>query len=111
MFKLRNMDTGEVFFVDAPRYVKLDERGVWVRCDEGDAQCIAVGGVRFSIFDKEPVDDAPQRLIVSAADIPAQLSSINRAGIKNAENFDEIQSAFLNLCDTVLDWYEELKRG
>ena len=105
MYQLLNLDTGEISEIDNPRYVCCDERGVWTRCEEKDAQCIALDGVRFSLANKEPVEDAPQVLAVKKIDAAKKISQINLEGIKNAQNIDEVKAAISDITDAVLDIY------
>lgn len=107
MFQIKNLTTGEIFFVDSPRYVRLDSRGVWIRCDEVAADCIAFGGKRFSLVNRKPVSDAAGVVSIREISLPDEL----RAGFETAQTLEELRNAFLNLCDTVLDWYTEIRNS
>ena len=105
MFQILNLSTGETLYFDEPRYVKLDERGFWSRCDESDAQCISFCGNRFSIANREVVDDAPQIVAIKKVDAAQKISQINLDGLKNAQNIEEVKAAVEDIIDAVLDIY------
>ena len=106
MYQLLNLKSGEVICVEKPRYVRLDERGVWIQCDEQDAQCISVYGNRFSIANKPVVKDAPQVLAVMEIDAAIKISEVNINTIQNAKNLDEVKAAVQDLLWAVADIYE-----
>lgn len=100
MFKYTNTETGETMTIENPRYVKKDERGIWIRCEEADAECIAINGERFSIGGKNPVDDAPQVIAISKIDLGEHLKTF-----ANAQDIDEVKAAIEDIADAVLDIY------
>lgn len=104
MYKVFILESGESFYVDAPRYVKLDG-DIWRRCSEVDAECLAVNGQRFSIAGKNLVKDAPQVVIISPVDAGQQLNQIFSDNLATAQNVDEIKSAIEDITDAVLDIY------
>lgn len=106
MYQLLNLKSGEVICVEKPRYVRLDERGVWIQCDEQDAQCISVYGNRFSIANKPVVKDAPEVLAVMEIDTAIKISEVNINTIQNAKNLDEVKAAVQDLLWAVADIYE-----
>lgn len=106
MYQILNLDTGEILEIENPRYVCCDERNVWVRCDENDAQCISLDGKRFSLANKEPVEDAPQTVAVKKVDAAKKIAQINLDGLKNAENIDEVKAAVQDLLWAVADIYD-----
>lgn len=101
MFKYTNTMTGETLTVENPRYVKKDERGIWIRCEEADAECVAVNGQRFSLAGKNPVDDAPEIIAISKIDIGETFNEL----LNQAQDFDEIKAALADITDAVLDIY------
>lgn len=105
MYQLLNLETGEYINIENPRYVKQDERGVWIRCNEEDAQCIAVNGDRYSLANKKPVDDAPKVVAVSPVDAGEQLNKINFSNLQNATDIDEVKAAIDDITNAVLDIY------
>lgn len=106
MYQLLNLKSGEVICVEKPRYVRLDERGVWIQCDEQDAQCISVYGNRFSIANKPVVKDAPEVVAVMEIDTAIKISEVNINTIQNAKNLDEVKAAVQDLLWAVADIYE-----
>ncbi|MBQ7703918.1 MAG: hypothetical protein IJT73_00595 [Selenomonadaceae bacterium] len=105
MFKLLNLNTGAVTEVDEPRFVKKKSNGVWIRCDESDAECIAIDGERFSISGKTVIDDAPQIVSISKINQSQKLAQVDLAAIANAKNIDEVKAAINDITDAVLDIY------
>lgn len=106
MYQLLNLKSGEVICVEKPRYVRLDERGVWIQCEEQDAQCISVYGNRFSIANKPVVKDAPEIVAVMEIDTAIKISEVNINTIQNAKNLDEVKAAVQDLLWAVADIYE-----
>lgn len=106
MYQLLNLKSGEVICVEKPRYVRLDERGIWIQCDEQDAQCISVYGNRFSIANKPVVKDAPEVVAVMEIDTAIKISEVNINTIQNAKNLDEVKAAVQDLLWAVADIYE-----
>lgn len=114
MYELINTVTGEKVNVENPRYVKKNQRGIWVKCQEQDAQCIAVGGVRYSIFDKIQIEDAPEVLIIKEVDSGEQLQNLRRANaeelrerLKQAETLEEVKHCIEDIYSCLLDLYDE----
>lgn len=105
MYQLLNLNSGEVICVEKPRYVRLDERGIWMQCDEQDAQCISVCGNRFSIANKPVVKDAPEVLAVMEIDAAIKISEVNTNTIKNTKDIDDVKAAVVDVMDAVLDIY------
>ena len=105
MYQLLNLKSGEVMCTEKPRYVKLDERGIWMQCAEEDAQCISVYGNRFSIANKPVVKDAPEVLAVMEIDAAIKISEVNQITLDNAKNLDEVKAAIVDVMDAVLDIY------
>ena len=105
MYQILNLNNGETFEIDKPRYVKLDERGIWVQCGEVDAQCLSVNGDRYSLANKEIVEDAPQVVVVREIDAAKKLAQINFKSIQNAQNLDEVKAAVQDLLWAVADIY------
>lgn len=105
MYQLLNLETGEYTNIENPRYVKQDERGIWIRCNEDEAECIAVDGNRFSIAGKKTVEDAPQIVNISRVDAGAQLNKILSDSLQNASDIDEVKAAIDDITNAVLDIY------
>lgn len=105
MFQLLNLNTGAVYEVDEPRFVKRNENGVWVRCDSAEAECIAVNGKRFSISGKKLIDDAPQVVSISKINASQKLAQVNLDNLKNTKDIDEVKAAIQDITDAVLDIY------
>lgn len=105
MVQLLNLNTGAVFEVEEPRYVKRNSSGVWLQCDEKDAECIALDGERFSISGKTLIEDAPQVISISKINQSQKLAQINLDTIKNSQNIDEVKAAINDITDAVLDIY------
>lgn len=105
MFQVLNLNTGETFNLENPRYVKKDECGIWVRCTEIDAECIAVNGNRFSIANKNLVEDAPQVVSITPIDAGQKISKISFDNLQNAQNIDEVKAAIDDITAAVLDIY------
>lgn len=105
MYQLLNLKSGEVICVEKPRYVRLDERGIWIQCDEQDAQCISVYGNRFSIANKPVVKDAPEVVAVMEIDTAIKISEVNQTTLNNAKDIDEVKAAIVDVMDAVLDIY------
>ena len=105
MYQLLNLKSGEVICVEKPRYVRLDERGIWVQCEEQDAQCISVYGNRFSIANKPVVKDAPEVVAVMEVDAAIKISEVNQITLNNAKDIDEVKAAIVDVMDAVLDIY------
>lgn len=106
MYQLLNLTTGEVTIVDKPRYVKKNDNGIWIRCEESEAQCISIFGERFSIANKKKVRDAPQVVAVSQIDGAQKLAQISVESIQNAQNLDEVKAAVQDLLWAVADIYD-----
>ena len=105
MYQILNLTTGEIATVDKPRYVKRNVDGVWIQCEEHDAECIAIYGERFSLANKEIVFDAPQVVAVREFDAAQKISQIDFNSVKNAQNIDEVKAAVQDITDAVLDIY------
>ena len=104
MYKLIN-DAGETFNVDAPAFVRQNEDGFWIFCDEKDAQCISFGGKRYSIAGRQKIADAPAVMSYMTADAGAEFQNILRENIKNAQTFDEVKAAIIDCYDCIFDLY------
>lgn len=105
MYQIINQETGEVFFItDSPRYVKLTDE-IWTRCDEDEAECVAVCGERYSIAGRPLVPDALTVAVVNKVDAGQKLNNISLDTLKNAKDVKEIQAAILDIYDAVLDIY------
>ena len=61
MYRIIDVETGEVIKqADEIRFVKLKNASrAWVRTDFFHAECVVIDGVRFSLSDRDKVDDAP----------------------------------------------------
>ena len=107
MFEIVNNETREVLsLTDEPRYVYRSPRnGVWIRCDEDKAECVAVDGTRYSLKDKTPVSDAPQTVAIRKADAAAKLRTVALESIAHAQTLDEVKAAYTDLAEAVLDLY------
>ncbi len=102
MFEVYDIETGKVIaMADEPRYVyRSPKNGVWIRCDEQDAQAVAINGSRFALSD----DDAP-RVAIRKADAAAKILALAKEQIAHASDLDEIKDAYADLADAVLDLY------
>ena len=106
MFQLINTNTGEKFNIENPRYVKRNENGIWVRCREEDAECISINGTRYSLYEKEPVEDAPNVLIVMEVDGGEPVQTALRENLQNAQTLEEVKAAVIDIYDALFDIYE-----
>lgn len=107
MYEILNTATREVLtLTDEPRYVKRSPRNsVWIRCEEADAECVAVEGTRYSISGREPVEDAPVTVAVRKADAAAKLRTVALESIAHAQTLDEVKAAYTDLAEAVIDLY------
>lgn len=106
MYRVFNMNTGKYFDVEKPRYVKKTPLEIWVQCNEDEAQCISINGERYSILNREPVEDAPQTVIVKPIDAGEQLNNLLRENLQQAETLEEVKAAIIDCYDCILDLYE-----
>lgn len=105
MFEIVNSDGEVIALADEPRYVcRSPKNGVWIRCDEPDAECVAVNGTRYSIRGRAKVDDAPP-VSIRKADAAAKILALTKEQIARASDIDEIKDAYADLADAVLDLY------
>lgn len=105
MFEIYDTKTGEVIaLADEPRYVyRSPKNGVWIRCDEQLAECIAIDGVRYSIRGRQGVEDAPTTVAVRKADAAKRIATLTKNAIAHAESLDEVKVRFEDLVDAVID--------
>ena len=69
MYRFKDSDGNIITQVSEPRFVKMKKStGAWIQCNEYNAQCIAIDGVRYSIAGKEIVEDAPQVVTIEQFD-------------------------------------------
>lgn len=107
VYEIYDTTSGKVIaLADEPRYVcRSPKNGVWIRCDEPDAECVAVNGTRYSIRGRAQVDDAPATVAVRKADAAAKILALTKEQIAHASDLDEIKDAYADLADAVLDLY------
>lgn len=105
MFEIYDTKSGEVIaLAEEPRYVyRSPKNGVWIRCDEPDAECIAVNGARYSIRGRAEVDDAPDTVAVRKVDAAQRIAAIAKSSIANAQTLEEVKYRFEDLVDAVID--------
>lgn len=105
MFEIYDAKSGEVIaLAEEPRYVyRSPKNGVWIRCDEPDAECIAVNGARYSINGRQIVDDAPDSVAVRKVDAAQKIAAIAKNSIAQAQTLDEVKAAYSDLADAVID--------
>lgn len=107
MYEIFDTTTREVLsLTDEPRYVYRSPRnGVWIRCDEEKAECVAVNGTRYSLKDKTPISDAPTTVSIRKADAAAKLRTVALESIAHAQTLDEVKAAYTDLAEAVIDLY------
>ena len=107
MYEIFDATTREVIaLADEPTYVYRSPRnGVWVRCDEDKAECVAVSGTRYSIRGRDKISDAPTEVSIRKADAAAALRKVALENISHAETLEEVKAAYTDLAEAVLDLY------
>ena len=105
MFEIYDTKSGEVIaLAEEPRYVyRSPKNGVWIRCDEPNAECIAVNGARYSINGRQIVDDAPDTVAVRKVDAAQKIAAVAKNSIAQAQTLDEVKAAYSDLADAVID--------
>lgn len=105
MYEIYDTTSGKVIaLADEPRYVyRSPKNGVWIRCEESDAECVAVNGTRYSIRGRAQVDDAPETVAVRKADAAKRLAELAKSSIAQAQTLDEVKYRFEDLVDAVID--------
>lgn len=105
MFEIIN-ETGEVIAeLDEPRYVyRSPKNGVWIRCNEPEAECVAINGTRYSIRGKPPIDDAPT-VSIKKADAAARIRALTQKNTESLQNIEELKAAYTDLAEAILDLY------
>lgn len=105
MYEIYETKTGEVLaLAEEPCYVyRSPKNGVWIRCDEPDAECVAVNGTRYSIRGKAQVEDAPETVAICKIDAARRLAELAKSSIAQAQTLDEVKYRFEDLVDAVID--------
>jgi hypothetical protein len=103
--------TGETRNVEIPRYVRMANDGIWIFCTEDEAQCLAISGKRYSISGKEPVEDAPEVVIIKKVDGGAELQNVLRESLSQATTLDEVKHCIEDIYECLLDFYDEKYSG
>ena len=105
MFEVYETKTGEVIaLAEEPRYVyRNPKNGVWIRCEEPTAECIAVSGVRYSISGRAEVEDAAGTVAVRKVDGAKRIAELAKEQIAHAETLDEVKAAYTDLADAMVD--------
>ena len=105
MFEVYETKTGEVIaLAEEPRYVyRNPKNGVWIRCEEPKAECIAVSGVRYSISGRADVEDAAGTVAVRKVDGAKRIAELAKEQIAHAETLDEVKAAYTDLADAMVD--------
>lgn len=69
MYRIKDSDGKIITQTADPIFVrKKESTDTWIRCNQYDAQCIAIDCQRYSIAGKEIVEDAPQVVTVEQFD-------------------------------------------
>ena len=55
-------------YVETPRYIKQNSRGIFVSATEADAQGIALDGTPYNLFNREAMDGVEDTVMISALD-------------------------------------------
>lgn len=107
MFEVYETKTGEVIaLAEEPRYVyRNPKNGVWIRCEEPKAECIAVSGVRYSISGRAEVEDAAGTVAVRKVDGAKRIAELAKGQVAHAETLDEVKAAYTDMAEAVLDLY------
>lgn len=107
MYEIFDTTTRKVVaLADEPHYVYRSPRnGVWIRCDEEDAECIAVEGTRYSIRGKEPVPDAPNTVAVRKADAAKRLRDATLEVLEHSKTIEDFKAMFADFADAIIDLY------
>lgn len=94
MFQLIDSAGEVVARVDKPRYIRQKPNGVFVRCDEDDAEAIAVHGRRYSIWGRAPLPETDTVTIVEidGAEVLSGIERITEANSGSVANL--IDAAF-----------------
>lgn len=108
MYEIYDTASGKVIaLADEPRYVyRSPKNGVWIRCDEPDAECVAVNGTRYSIRGRAQVDDAPATVAVRKADAAAHIRSLTVEALEHAETIEDFKAMFADFADAIVDLYQ-----
>lgn len=107
MFEIYNTTTGEVMAIaEEPRYVyRSPKNGVWIRCEEPQAECVAVNGARYSIHGRAEVEDAAGTVAIRKVDGAKRIAELAKGQIAHAETLDEVKAAYTDLAEAILDIY------
>ena len=108
MYEIFDATTREVIaLADEPTYVYRSPRnGVWIRCDEDKAECVAVSGTRYSIRGRDKISDAPTEVSIRKADAAAALRKVALENISHAETIEDFKAMFADFADAIVDLYQ-----
>lgn len=69
MYRIKDSDGNIITQTADPIFVrKKESTGAWIRCNQFNAECIAIDCVRYSIEGKKLVEDAPQVVTIEKFD-------------------------------------------
>lgn len=105
MYEIFDTTTRKVIaLADEPVYVYRSPRnGVWIRCEEKDAECVAVEGTRYSIRGRTQVEDAPTTVAVRKADAAARIRKLTAEALEHAETIEDFKAYYTDLAEAIID--------
>lgn len=103
MFQIIDENANLIAQVDSPRYVRLNDNGVWIRCPPYDAQCVAVNGVRYSLVGKDIVEDAPTVVFVRELDSANEVLKTNQSVATNTNDINLLSWAMAQMTKEIVD--------
>lgn len=107
MYEIYDTTTRKVIaLADEPRYVHRSPRnGVWLLCDEKDAECVAVDGTRYSIRGKSPVEDTTSTVAIRKTDAGEKLRATMLSALEHAETIEDFKAMFADITEAFIDLY------
>ena len=104
MYEIIDMETGEIVAeLEEPRYVyRSPKNGVWLRCNEEQAECVSINGRRYSIRGKASVADAPVADI-RRANLTEKFKALAEKNAERIDNIEELRELYADMAGVVCE--------
>lgn len=104
MYRIKDSDGKIITQTTDPIFVrKKESTGAWVRCNQFNAECIAIDCQRYSLDGKEIVEDAPQVVTIEKIDEAAESLQHSKTLDTNSRDIELLAYAVNKMAEEVVN--------